>query len=235
MDGAQILPLPVAMRAALPSYGFIAWRGLFTSPVQLGPVLVAVAVSLLWAVVATGLAYWLFVRRDFTNVTDDSVVRRTLTVGVLPFAVVYALTIGILALAVPATTGSEITQSKLQRSVATAFAHLYRMQTQELHRPGVTEAQLRASTSCDNGDGLIASTGPGNGWRCVVTWHLPGGGNAVGQAIYQLDVTPDGRYVADGDGPVEVNGYFLVRTPTGVAANPLWQFDGIVDLLATKG
>ena len=73
-----------------------------------------------------------------------------------------------------------------------------------------------------------------NGWRCTVTWHLPGVG-AVGQAIYQLDVTPDGRFVADGDGPVQVNGYFLVRTPTGNASNPLWQFDGIVDLLATKG
>ena len=66
----------------------------------------------------------------------------------------------------------------------------------------------------------------------MVSWHLPGV-DAVGQAIYQLDVTPDGRYVADGDGPQEVNGYFLVRTPTGDAPNPLWQVDGTVDLLAT--
>jgi ABC-2 type transport system permease protein len=71
MDGAQILPLPVALRVALPSYGFTAWRGLFTNPAQLGPLLVAIVVSLLWAVVATGLAYWLFMRRDFTNVTAD--------------------------------------------------------------------------------------------------------------------------------------------------------------------
>ena len=28
-----------------------------------------------------------------------------------------------------------------------------------------------------------------------------------------------------------MNGYFLVRTPTGDAPNPLWQFDGNVDLL----
>jgi ABC-2 type transport system permease protein len=43
--------------------------------------------------------------------------------------------------------------------------------------------------------------------------------------------------MADGDGPKEVNGYFLVRTPTGDAPNPLWQFDGSVDLLdtASKG
>lgn len=235
MDGAQILPLPVAVRVALPSYGFIAWRGLFTSPAQLGPLLVAIVVSLVWAVVVTGLAYWLFLRRDFTNVTANGLVRRTLTVAVLPLAALFALTAGVLALSVPETRGSGIEQGKLQRSLTTAFAHLYVLQTRQLHRPNVTEAQLRASASCDNGDGLIAGSGPGNGWRCTVTWHLPGVSNAVGQAIYQLDVTPDGRYVADGDGPVQVNGYFLVRTPAGDAANPLWQFDGTVDLLATKG
>ena len=71
MAGAQILPLPVAVRVALPSYGFIAWRGLFTSPAQLGPLLVSMAVSLVWAAAVTGLAYWLFLRRDFTNVTAD--------------------------------------------------------------------------------------------------------------------------------------------------------------------
>ncbi|MDR3032285.1 MAG: ABC transporter permease, partial [Kitasatospora sp.] len=235
MDGAQILPLPVALRVSLPSYGFIAWRGLFTSPVQVGPLLIAIAVSLLWAAVATGLAYWLFMRRDFTNPTADGVVSRTLTVGVLPLAVLFALTIGVLAVSVPASRGSGIDQGKLQRSVTTAFSNLYVLQARELHRPKITVAQLRASTFCNKGGGLVASTGPGNGWRCTVTWHVPGVNNAAGQAIYQLDITPDGRYIADGDGPVQVNGYFLVRTPAGDAANPLWQFDGTVDLLTTKG
>jgi len=201
MDGAQILPLPVAVRVALPSYGFIAWRGLFTSPVQLGPQLVAIVVSLVWAVVATGLAYWLFLRRDFSSGSDHGLVRRVLTVGVLPLAALLALTAGVLAVSAPATRGSGIDQGKLQRSLTTAFAHLYVLQTRQLHRPNVTEAQLRASAFCDNGGGLVASSGPGNGWRCTVTWHVPGVVNAVGQAIYQLDVTPDGRYVADGDGP----------------------------------
>jgi ABC-2 type transport system permease protein len=235
MDGAQILPLPVALRVALPSYSFIAWHGLFTDPVQLGPILVAIAVSLLWAVVVTGLAYRLFMRRDFTNVTTVGLVHRTLTVGVLPLAALFVLTAGVLALSVPATRGSGIDQGKLQRSVTTAFANLYVLQAQELHRPNVTVAQLRARTFCDKGGGLVASSGPGNGWRCTVTWHVPSVTNAAGQAIYQLDVTPDGRYIADGDGPVQVNGYFLVRTPTGDASNPLWQFDGTVALLPTKG
>ena len=235
MAGAQILPLPVAVRVALPSYGFIAWRGLFTSPAQLGPLLVSIAVSLVWAAAVTGLAYWLFLRRDFTTVAAEGLVRRTLTIGVLPLVALLVFTAGVLALSAPETRGSGIEQAKLQRSLTTAFAHLYVLQTKQLHRPNVTESQLRASTFCNNGDGLIASSGAGNGWRCTVTWHLPGVSNAVGQAVYQLEVTPDGRYVADGDGPVQVNGYFLVRTPAGDAANPLWQFDGTVDLLATKG
>jgi ABC-2 type transport system permease protein len=55
-------------------------------------------------------------------------------------------------------------------------------------------------------------------------------GDRVGR--YQLEVTSDGRYVADGDGPQEVNGFFRVRTSTGDAPNPLWQLDGSVDLLS---
>ena len=120
----------------------------------------------------------------------------------------------------------------MQRSVATAFAHLYRLQTGRLNRPDVTEAQLATTADCNKGGGRRDPAGAGNDWRCVITWHLPGT-TATGQAIYQLDLTPDGRYMADGDGPKEVNGYFLVHTPTGDAPNPLWQFDGNVDLLAT--
>ena len=231
MQVAQMLPLPVAVRFALPGYAFIAWRGLFTSPMQLGPLLVSIAVSLAWAVVATGLAYRLFLRRDFTNTTYDGVGRRAVTVGVLPLVALVGVTVAAVAVASPAA-GSGIEQGTLQRSLATVFAHLYRLQTQQLHRPDVTEAQLQATASCDKGDGLVDNSGPGNGWRCIVTWHLPGV-DAVGQATYQLDVSADGRYAADGDGPKQVNGYFVVRTPTGDAANPLWQFDGDVDLLAT--
>jgi ABC-2 type transport system permease protein len=121
----------------------------------------------------------------------------------------------------------------VQRSVATAFAHLYRMQTKQLNRPDVTEAQLKATATCNKGGGKVAAQGPGNDWRCVISWHLPDV-EAAGTAIYQLDVTADGRFVADGDGPKEVNGYFLLRTPTGDAPNPLWQFDGNVELLPTN-
>ncbi|MFE5214140.1 MULTISPECIES: ABC transporter permease [unclassified Streptomyces] len=232
MQLAQMLPLPVVVRLALPSYAFVAWNGLFTDPAQLGPLLIGVAVSLVWAVLATALAHVLFLRRDFTNPLYDGSGRRAVTAGVLPLAGLTAVTVAVVSVTTGAE-GSGIEQDKVQRSVATAFAHLYRLQTDELNRPAVREAQLRATATCDKGSVKVAAEGPGNDWRCVVSWHLPGV-EAVGSAIYQLDVTPDGRFTADGDGPKEVNGYFLVRTPTGDAPNPLWQFDGNVELLPTS-
>jgi ABC-2 type transport system permease protein len=228
---AQMLPVPVAVRLALPSYAFIAWNGLFTSPAQLGPLLISIAVSLVWAVTATALAYLLFLRRDFTNLTHDGSGRRAITVGALPLVGLVGLAFAIIAASTP-SLGSGIDQDKVQRSVATAFAHLYRLQTKQLNRPDVTEAQLQATAACNKGDGLVAPEGPGNDWRCVVSWHLPGV-EVTGTAIYQLDITSDGRFVADGDGPKEVNGYFQVRTPTGDQPNPLWQFDANVELLST--
>jgi len=231
MELAQALPMPVAVRLALPSYAFIAWNGLFTSPQQLGPLLIGIAVSLAWAVTATTLAYLLFMRRDFTSLGHDGSGRRAVTFGILPLAGLIALTAGVVALATGAT-GSGIEQGKVQQSLATAFAHLYRLQSRQLYHMNVTEAQLRVTTTCNKGGGMVAPDGPGNDWRCYVYWHLPGVG-ATGTAIYQLDVNPNGRYVADGDGPKEVNGYFLVHTPYGDAPNPLWQFDGAVDLLPT--
>jgi ABC-2 type transport system permease protein len=226
---AQLLPLPVVVRVSLPSYGFIAWRGLFTDPAQTGPLVAGIAVSLAWAAAACALAYRLFMRRDFTDLAYDGSGRRVLVRAVLPLAALLAVTVGIVGITTSAS-GSGIDKAKLDRSLATAFAHLYRIQTEALHRPDVTEAHLRAGASCDRGGSLVEDAGPGNDWRCVVTWHLPGA-TATGSAIYQLDVTPDGRYVADGDGPQAVNGFFQLHTSTGDAPNPLWQFDGSVDLL----
>ncbi|WP_035794962.1 ABC transporter permease [Kitasatospora mediocidica] len=230
MQVVQMLPLPVAVRLALPGYAFISWNGLFADPQQLGPLLIGVGVSLLWAVVATALAYLLFRRRDFTNLNNDGAGRRVLTLGALPLAGVLAATVGVVAVATGAG-GSGITQDKVQQSVATVFAHLYRFQQAQMRQPPVTEAQLQTSAMCDKSEGLGAQEGPGNDWRCTVSWTVPGY-NVAAQAIYQLDVSPNGRYIADGDGPVEVNGYFLIVTAGKAVPNPLWQFDGNVDLLA---
>lgn len=229
MQVAQMLPLPVAVRLALPGYAFISWNGLFADPQQLGPLLIGIAASLVWVIVATALAYRLFLRRDFTNVNNDGAGRRALTLGVVPLAGLLIATAGAIAVTT-SSGGSGIDQDKIQRSVATAFAHLYRLQTAQLHQPPITEAQIHSSATCTKSEGLGTQEGPGNDWRCTVSWNLPGN-NITAQAIYQLNVNANGRYIADGDGPVQVNGYFLIVTPGKVVPNPLWQFDGIVDLL----
>jgi ABC-2 type transport system permease protein len=226
----QMLPLPVVVRLALPSQAFTAWRGLFTERAQTGPLVVGVVVALAWAMVATAAAYRIFLRRDFTNPTDDGSGRGLVLAGLLPLAALTALSVMVVALASPAV-GSGIDRAKLERSLATSYGHLYRLQTDQLRRPGVTEAQLAPTAACDKGGSRVRDEGPGTDWRCVVSWHLPGT-TAVGSATYQLDVSADGRYVADGDGPKEVNGFFQVQTPHGDSPNPLWQFDGTVDLLS---
>ena len=226
---AQLLPMLAVVRAALPSFAFLSWRGLFTETVQTRTIVVGVLVSLAWAIVAAGLAYLVFVRRNFTDTAYDGGGRRLVLPAGLALIALLGLGIGAIAAATPAS-GSGIDRPKLETSLAAAFGHLYRMQTAQLHRPDVTERQLRTSARCDKGGALVDDTGAGNDWRCVVSWHIPGA-VAVGSAIYQLDVTADGRYVADGDGPQSVNGFFQVHTTTGDAPNPLWQFDGDVDLL----
>jgi ABC-2 type transport system permease protein len=233
---SQVLPMSAALRVALPSFAFLSWNGLFTSPPQLGSLIAAIAVSLAWAVTATTLAYVIFMRRDFTSPANDGSVRRAITLGILPLLALWALSAGVVAAATGAT-GSGIDAGKLQQSLATSFGHLYVVQSEQVYHLSVTAAQLRTTASCTKGSDLVAQEGPGNDWRCTVHWHLPGVNKATGQAVYQLDVNANGRYVADGDGPNQVNGYFVMHAPYGDAPNPLWQFDGLVDLLspASKG
>ena len=232
LQTAQLLPLPVMMRVSLPSYALVSWRGLFTEPVQVRPIAVGVVVSLAWTALAVVLAYLLFQRRDFMDAAYDGVGTRRLVPALIPFAALLAVCVAVIAAATPAS-GWGIDRPRLERSLATSFGHLYRLQSHELGRPDVTETGLRAAALCDKGGSLVADSGAGNDWRCVVSWHIPGAAG-TGSAIYQLDVTADGRYVADGDGPQSVNGFFQVSTPTGRSPNPLWQLDGSVDLLTAQ-
>lgn len=229
LQGVALLPVPVALRVALPVSAFTGWRGLLTEPGQAGPFWIGVAVSASWVVLATWLARHLFLRRDFTDLAHDGSGRRFLLGGIVPLAALVAVTAGAVAVSTGGTS-SGIERTKVEAALATSFSHLYVLQTEQLNRPAVTAQDLGAAARCDKGGSRVADEGPGSDWRCVVSWTLPGS-SATGNAIYQLDVLADGKYVADGDGPKEVNGFFQVRTPTGDAPNPLWQLDGSLDLL----
>lgn len=228
----QLLPLPAFMRVVLPSQSNVAWRGLTTSPTQYGPWFVGLGVSVVWTIVLTLVARHFFLRRDFTDVAYDGAPRRVMFAGLLPLL----LLVGILALALAPfvkASGNGISQAKVERAVADTFANLYVLQTKQLNRPPLTFEEVAATSTCDRGGPTVEDEGPGADWRCVVEYRNPGS-TTTGQAIYQVEVAPDGRIVADGDGPIPVNGYFTVETPTGPAANPMWQFDSLVDLLSAK-
>ena len=229
LELVHVMPVPVALRVATPTSPFTTYRGLFTQPAQLDMFALGLVVSTVWTVLTAYLAYWTFIRRDFTDLANDGSARRFASTGLVPLLAMLLASAGLVA-TVLGGTGTGVDKDKLQASLATSFSHLYVLQTRELNRPPVTEGQLKATAECDKGGDRVEDTGPGNNWRCVVTWTVPGA-SGVGNATYQLDVQPDGRYIADGDGPKEVNGYFLLRTGTGDAPNPLWQFDGLVDLL----
>jgi hypothetical protein len=83
---------------------------------------------------------------------------------VLPLAALLAVTVALIA-GVTSASGSGIDKVKLDTSLATAFGHLHRMRVDDV--------------------------GPGNHWRCVVAWQIPGA-TATGSAVYQLDVTQTG-------------------------------------------
>ncbi|WP_406830541.1 ABC transporter permease [Pedococcus sp. KACC 23699] len=229
LDLVHLMPAPVALRAATPTSAFTAYRGLFTEPAQLGMLGVGLVVSVTWTALATWLAYRTFVRRDFTDLANDGSARRFAVTGLLPLVGLFIATAVAVSTATGAT-GSGVNRPKLEASLATSFSHLYVLQNTELNRPAVAPEQLESTAECDKGGDRVEDTGPGNDWRCVVTWTVPGAAGPA-NAVYQLDVLPDGRYLADGDGPKEVNGYFLVRTKTGDSPNPLWQLDGLIDLL----
>ncbi|MGN6330340.1 MAG: ABC transporter permease [Motilibacteraceae bacterium] len=229
---AALVPMPAALRVALPGHAFESWRGLLTEPQDLTAVLAGSVVSVAWLVAATAIAYRLFGSRDFATPAFDGVGARAAGSSLAGLVAVVVLAAGLVA-TVTGQRGDGIERRQVEASVTAVFANLYVLQQRELANPPVTVGGIGASASCDKGGQDVADRGPGNDWRCVLTWHVAGG-SAPAHAIYQLDVSADGRYVADGDGPKEVNGWFTVATPGGVRANPLWQLDGLVDLFSTS-
>ena len=145
-------------------------------------------------------------------------------------ALVLAVAGGSSSCSVPGT----VTGAALEDSLATTYAHLYVRQQALQQHPVVTVADLDATAECDRGDQATPDEGPGTDWQCVVTFLVDGAGTPA-TALYHLEVRTDGSYVADGEGPRQVNELrtLPVESPGGgVSAaevlNPLWQLEGAV-------
>ena len=177
-------------------------------------------------------AYLLFIRRDFTDLAYDGAgAARCSPWRVLPLAALVAVAVA------PGRGGDRGARLRAStRRKARARRSPRPSPTSTGCRPTSCTAPPSPRRSCATAPPATraAAGSPTTGPATTGAASSPGTSRArppPGSAIYQLDVAAERRYVADGDGPKEVNGYFTVHTPTGDAPNPLWQFDGNVDLL----
>ncbi len=151
---------------------------------------------------------------------------RRRTRGLATLVVAASLT-GLSACSVPGS----VTGAALEDSLATTYAHLYVRQQALQQHPVVTVDDLDATAECDRGDQATPDAGPGTDWQCVVTFLVDGAGTPA-TALYHLEVRTDGSYIADGEGPRQVNE--LRTLPVEGASdgaevlNPLWQLEGAV-------
>ena len=230
LDLAQLLPLPVVARLALPSWSFLAWRGLFTDKIQTGPILIGVAVDLVWAAVAAALAYRIFLRRDFTDPAYDGAGPRVLMLT------------GAALLALVALTGRRLGPVRaVELGHRPAEARALR---RDGLRPPVSPANRRAAPAGgnrgrarDNGR-LRQGRRAGRRFRARQRLALH---RVLAPARHSRRRNCDlparrhrGRALCRRRRRASIGQRLLsVRTPTGDVPNPLWQFDGSVDLLTT--
>ncbi len=129
-----------------------------------------------------------------------------------------------------ACSGTGITPSPLQTSVASTFAHLYLYQQVEQGNPEPPLASLRATASCQKGLPSTVQEGSGSDWLCSIVYLVAGPATPV-TARYTVNVQTDGCYAADGDGPLSVNGSPTISGSGNTQiVNPLWAFDGCFDV-----
>jgi hypothetical protein len=118
----------------------------------------------------------------------------------------------------------DVTQTRVQDSVGPAFASLYQYQRTLLGLPPAVDPQ--APAVCQRTGRGVPNSGAGDDWICQLSLSVGG----VFQSVftYELSVTADGCYKADGS-PSLVGGAFLT-TPAGAeVVNPLFEIDGCFD------
>ena len=127
------------------------------------------------------------------------------------------------ALLLLSACGPSYRADALGTAVGRTFGHLYEQSTQLVGRTDVDADRLRLTTTCQRGGGDTLDEGPGDDWRCLVTYADPALGPR--QVAYEDVLKPDGCFTADG--PPSVVGDARVGTADGSShLNPVYAFDG---------
>lgn len=124
-------------------------------------------------------------------------------------------------------SGAGPSRDQLAPAFATTFANLYALQQAE-RGTLVEPTSLGARARCGRAGGVDSGSGPGEDWRCQVTYES-GRQRVPALVTYSLTVRADGCFTADGDEPAELVTQQSVVRPDGVTVpNPLWQLDGCI-------
>jgi hypothetical protein len=119
--------------------------------------------------------------------------------------------------------GSSYTAPALATRLGQTFANLYVRSESLVGRTDVTASALHVTTSCQRGGGDTLDQGPGDDWRCLVTFRDPTLGPK--QVLYEVALKPEGCFTAEGP-PLVVGDARLVLPDGTTHVNPIYAFDG---------
>jgi ABC-2 type transport system permease protein len=209
------------VHALLLSTAVDAWHGMFAVPAFVRPIVWGALVSVAYAAVFIGVAWFSLRNRDIAGPgTGERPWRRPVRV--------LALAMGLVALlAVASNWGpTAITQARLQRSIVGNFRNLTVLQQEELGRHGLAGGDLRVIPGCRRQGVATPTRGAGDNWVCILNVFTP----AQTTIDYDVTVQSNGCYTADGApafiGPLTIRGSRGRRL-----LNPLFRFDGCFDVV----
>jgi ABC-2 type transport system permease protein len=198
------------------------WHGLFDAHSYVGPLLVGIAVSVIWTAVCVDVSWALLRRRDFAG-TPVSRRQGWRT----PLRVVVAITAAIALIAIAGNWGpAGVTAKRLRTSLTPAFNHLTVLQQRALGRHVPAGAKLTLVLPTCNRRGSVPY-GPGE-WICTIYVQTPSPGALPGQPTavsYDVSVNWDGCYKAQS--PPAFIGQQTMRDAHGNrVVNPLYTIYG---------
>jgi ABC-2 type transport system permease protein len=203
------------------------WHGLFNVHPYSGPLLVGIAVSVIWTVVCIDVSWALLRRRDFAGTP----VSRRRGWGT-PVRVVAAITAVIAVIALAGNWGpAGVTAKRLRSDLAPSFNHLTILQQTELGRHVPKGAKLALALPTCSRRGPVPD-GPGD-WICYFYIQTPSPGALPSEPMdveYDVSVNWDGCYKAESP-PVFIGQQYMRNKAGHNVINPLYTIYGCFDPL----
>jgi len=131
----------------------------------------------------------------------------------------------LMALALAGCGGSPVTEDRVERAIAPAFANLVHEQLARMAMPALPASSLRVVASCYRTAGGAAGAGE---WACTIVWAGPNG--ATLRDNYEVSVAANGCYTASlASAEGQLGGPTVTTRDGRPIRNLLYVFDGCFD------